>query len=90
MEIIKYLIETCNVDTEARTYEGWTVLHCATRNGHLEIVTHLVENRLVDKTAKDYDGRTALDMARTIWNEHSELVKYLTALKIDKREVKSK
>ena len=75
LEIVKYLTETCHVDTEAKNNLGSTALHYASRNGHLEIVKYLIETCQVDKEAKINEGWTALHCST--YEGHLEIVKYL-------------
>ena len=75
LEVVKYLIETCHVDTGAKAYDGQTALHNASGNGSLGIVIYLIETCFVDKDVKDNDGHTALHCASD--NGHLEIVKYL-------------
>ncbi len=75
LEIVKYLIDTCHVDTEAKNNLGSTALHYASRNGHLEIVKYLIETCQVDREAKINEGWTALHCAT--YEGHLEIVKYL-------------
>ena len=86
LEVVKYLIETCHVDTGARAYDGQTALHCATGNGSLGIVIYLIETCFVDKDVKDNDGHTALHCASD--NGHLEIVKYLIETCLIDKEAK--
>lgn len=42
LEIVKFLIEECKVNTESQTNTGVTCLHLACRNDHFEIVKYLI------------------------------------------------
>ena len=65
------------INTESKNNDGWTALHYASYNGHLEIVKYLIETCRVDTEARDNDGWTALHFASD--HGHLEIVKYLTA-----------
>ena len=65
------------VSTESKNNDGWTALHFASYNAHLEIVKYLIETCHVDTEARDNDGWTALHFASD--HGHLEIVKYLTA-----------
>ncbi len=60
LEAVKYLIEICEVDKEAKSNLGWTTLHAASYNGHSEVVKYLIETCKVDKEARGNDGPTAI------------------------------
>ncbi len=77
LESVQFLIETFQVDTNARCNSGSTALHCATYQGHLEIVKYLIETCRVDIEQKDNFGRTAFDIAQIINKKH--IVEYLKA-----------
>lgn len=65
-----------NIDwNQPDTWDHWTPLMHAARQGHLELVTYLTEQRGVDAQCKDKQGRTAQDIAR-LW-KHSAIVDYL-------------
>jgi ankyrin repeat protein len=63
------------VDKEAKDKYGWTALHHASFDGHLEIVKYLIEKCHVDKKVKGNNGWTALHYASE--QGHLEIVKYL-------------
>jgi ankyrin repeat protein len=84
LDIVKYLIETCNVDKEAKTDEGYssstgndgyTALHLASSIGNLVIVKYLIETHQVDIEAATNGGSTALHLASS--NGNLMVVKYL-------------
>ena len=84
LDIVKYLIETCNVDKEAKTDEGYTsskgndgytALHIASSIGNLVIVEYLIETHHVDIEAATNGGSTALHLASS--NGNLMVVKYL-------------
>ena len=39
-----YVIESCDVNKEVKSENGWTALHLACRDGHLEIVKYMIES----------------------------------------------
>ena len=43
LDLVKYLIEKCHCNPEAKDYVGWTPLYFASKEGHLDIVQYLVE-----------------------------------------------
>ena len=55
--------------------DGWTALHYAGWNGHLEVLKYLIETCKVDAEAKDNFGWTTLHYASS--NGYLEVVKYL-------------
>jgi ankyrin repeat protein len=63
------------VNVEAKTINGWTALHFASINGHLEIVQYLLQNGNANVNAQKNDGWTALHFASS--NGHLEIVQYL-------------
>ena len=76
-EMKKYINNGGN--KEAKDNNGWTALHFASNNGHLEIVQYLIETCSVNKEAKTNTGRTALHCAcacASIW-VHLKIVQYL-------------
>ena len=50
-------------DVNEQNGNGWTPLHEASRNGHVEVITALLAAG-ADKTIKDEDGKTPHDVAR--------------------------
>ena len=75
IEVVDYLIKTCQLDSKAKGDDGLTALHHASDNGHFEIVKYLMETCDVETEAKDCDGLTALHYASE--NGFLEIVKYL-------------
>lgn len=57
------------------SWDQWTPLLHAAREGHEPIVRFLLENKLADISWKDKRGRTAYDLANT-WN-HRNICEYL-------------
>ena len=43
LEVVKYLVEQCHANVEAKDNDGYTPLIRASENGHLEVVKYLVE-----------------------------------------------
>ena len=78
LEIVQYLIETCQLDKEAKINEGSTALHIAIRNDHLNIVTYLIETGHVNKEIRNNNGQSAYDVA--VANYQTDIVKYLEDL----------
>ena len=72
-----------------RTNQGYTSLHLAAMNGHLEIVKYLVGNAKTTPLVKDNDGNTPIHHASK--NCHLEVVKFLvnTCDKVDVRNNKN-
>ncbi|KAI8146649.1 ankyrin repeat-containing domain protein [Fennellomyces sp. T-0311] len=58
------------------SWDGWTPLMHAARQGHFPIVKFLVQHGLADQNRRDKHGRTANDIATT-WN-HCDISGYLT------------
>jgi hypothetical protein len=71
--VAKFLVEQ-QADVNVAKPDGWTPLHLAAWNGHVEVVKFLVEQR-ADVTTKDSDGWTPLHSATQ--NGHLEVVKFL-------------
>jgi hypothetical protein len=74
-EILKYLIETCHVNQDAKANNAATALHFACSYGHLEIVKYLIETCRADTDTEDNNGSTALYFARV--NGHLDIVQYI-------------
>lgn len=55
LELIDYLLsfETHSNGLYKVDQEGWTVLHCASNQGHLEIVKYLIEKKFMNPNVKD-------------------------------------
>ena len=58
--------------------DGWTPIHYAARNGHLEIIKLLMTSIDANPNAQDIWGRTPLDYSRK--NGHSKIVEELKML----------
>lgn len=56
---------------------GWTVLHEATRRGHLDIVQFLINEHSVDKDLITETGVSPLNIARQFLGNEHPLSKYL-------------
>ena len=83
LESIRYLIDKCSADINAKNGNGWTALMLAAHHGHTAIVIELLKKGDVALNAKDEDGWTALMLA--VNGGHIETVKELLKLgeKID-------
>ena len=75
LDIVKYLIEECHCDLEAKDRYRNTPLHQAVRFGHLNIVKYLIEDCHCDPKEKNNNGWTPLFTASQ--EGHLEVVKYL-------------
>ena len=62
MVVVKTLIQAGGDVNEQAEY-GWTPLHLASDDGHVEVITALLTAG-ADKTVKDKDGRTPHDDAK--------------------------
>ena len=74
---MKYLVEECGANVEAKTINGDTPVLIASMYGHLATVQYLLEECGANVEAKRNDKRTALVMAQ----EHgkSDVEKYLVS-----------
>lgn len=56
--------------------DGWTVLHCASNQGHLHLVKYLIEQRFMNVNYKDTKTKlTCLQLAAI--NDQPEIIEYL-------------
>ena len=62
MEVVKTLIQAGG-EVNTQNQVGWTPLHLASWNGHVEVITALLAAG-ADKTLKDKDGRTPHGLAK--------------------------
>ena len=60
LDLVKYLIEKCHCNPEAKDYVGWTPLYFASKEGHLDIVKYLIEECHCDPKVKDSKNETPL------------------------------
>ena len=58
---------------------GWTPLHTAAKNGHLDVCKHLLDN-IQNKMPKTLNGKTPAMVASE--NGHVEVSKYLNSEKL--------
>jgi ankyrin repeat protein len=75
ISLVKYLIEQCHVDVEAKDIIGWTSLHYASRYGRIEVVKYLIEQCDANVEVRDNNGSTPLHYSSR--NGKIEVVKYL-------------
>ncbi len=59
---VRYLVEECGLDVNARDHEGNTALHNAAARGDVELIEYLV-SRGADVTVVNREGQTTADMA---------------------------
>jgi len=59
---VKYLVEECGADVNARDHEGNTAIHHAASRGDTEMIRYLV-SKGADPKAVNREGRTTVDMA---------------------------
>ncbi|TDI47618.1 MAG: hypothetical protein E2P02_02860 [Acidobacteria bacterium] len=62
MPAVRYLVEECGADVNARDQEGSTPLHNAASMGHVELIEYLL-SKGADVTAINREGRSTADMA---------------------------
>ncbi|QOD38383.1 ankyrin repeat domain-containing protein [Candidatus Wolbachia massiliensis] len=72
--VTKNILKTGKIDLNATDKDGWTVLHHAIHNGHLDKVKYLVEEG-ADFEIKDKGGKSPLDLA--VDNQNNEIVEFL-------------
>lgn len=75
LDLVKYLIEECEIDVNFETEHKITFLHMACALGNLDLVKYLVEEHKMDVECKMEDNTTTLYLACMEGN--LEVVKYL-------------
>jgi ankyrin repeat protein len=75
VEVVKYLVETCEADIQIANRYGRTAMHYAIYSGKLEIVQYLVESAGADIHVVDNYGFTSLHCASE--EASLEIVQYL-------------
>ena len=74
LEMVEYLL--ANDDLYKADQDGWTVLHCASNQGHLHLVKYLIEKRFMNVNSKDAKTKlTCLQLAAI--NDRPEIIEYL-------------
>ena len=76
MDIVKYIIEACRADIEAKTKGGNTALLVACQYGRLEIVQYLIKTCNANAKVQNNKGQTFHDMA--LKNKWSSVIECLT------------
>ena len=69
-------LELAQVSLGGTDQEGCTLLHCASKNGHLQVMQHLID-RGIELEAVDKAGNTALHLA--VANGQTEAMDLLLA-----------
>jgi len=72
LESIRYLIDKCSADINAKEKNGFTALMLAVNGGHIEIVKELLKEDGVALNTKEKDGWTALMLAA--YYGHTDIV----------------
>ncbi|KAI3682737.1 hypothetical protein L1987_82937 [Smallanthus sonchifolius] len=70
VDVLRFLI-ALGCDPDVSDYNGWTALHCAANNGHIEAVEFLLSSCNYVKYAVNKEGRTAFNLA--VENGHTGL-----------------
>lgn len=74
-EMVRFLVETCNVVVNATDDDDWSALHFACMGGDLQIVRFLAKEHKLDCNATGADGWGPLHCA--VSNGNTEIAKYL-------------
>lgn len=78
LEMVQYLIVSCNIDPHAKDSSGVTPIACASQEGKIEVVKYLSQSANIDINVQDSSGRTPLHYACLKGRE--EVVKYLCSV----------
>ena len=71
---VKRLLIDCGIDPNVRNNEGWTPLHSAVENCHVDVVRVLLDHG-ADPTIRDNKGRTPLDIGSKCSEEIREMLR---------------
>ena len=75
LEIMKYLLQDCHLDSQCRDVSGLTPLHWAARLGHLNVVEFLVNECGASPLCEDYNNCNVLQTA--VEYRQLQIVKFL-------------
>lgn len=92
LQLIDFLVSVESGDPRAlykTDQEGWTVLHCASNEGHLDVVKYLIEKKFMNPNIKDAKFRyTGLQLATV--NNRIEVVNYYLSFLIQQPSMMAK
>jgi len=74
--MIRFMVETLQVDPNTKGRQGFTALHFAARSGRLEVLEYLI-GRGAEVNGDDDRGKSAMDYA--VANNRGEIIKVLKA-----------